>query len=60
MSKARDLLAAAQAVLQYAGKKKKLDASTEEYAILQTRKDEIAIYELSETKMPEAAPAVSN
>ena len=58
MSKARDLVAAAQAVLQHA-EKKKLDASTEEYAILQTLKDEIAVYELSETKMPEAAPAVS-
>ena len=59
MSKARDLVAAAQAVIQYAGKKK-LDASPEEYAILQTLKDEIAIYELSETKMSEAAPAVSH
>ena len=58
MSKARDLVAAAQAVLQYA-EKTKLDGSTEEYAILQTLKHEIAIYELSETKMPEAAPAVS-
>jgi hypothetical protein len=37
-----------------------LDASTEEYAILQTLKDEIAIYELSETKLPEAAPDVSH
>ena len=58
MSKARDLVAAAQAVIQYA--EKKLDASTEEYAILQTLKDEIAGYEISETKMPEAAPAVSH
>ena len=58
MSKARDLVAAAQAVIQYA--EKKLDASTEDYAILQTLKDEIAIDELSETKMPEAAPAVSH
>ena len=58
MSKARDLLAAAQAVLQYA-EKTKLDGSTEEYAILQPLKDEIAIYELSETKLPAAAPAVS-
>ena len=57
MSKARDLVAAAQAVIQYAGKKK-LDASPEEYAILQTLKDEIAVYEISETKMPEATPAV--
>ena len=56
MSKARDLVAAAQAVLQHA--EKRLDASTEEYAILQTLKDEIAVYEISETKMPEAAPAV--
>jgi len=58
VSKARDLVAAAQPVLQYA--EKKLGASTEEYAILQTLKHEIAIYELSETKMPEAAPAVSH
>ena len=57
MSKARDLVAAAQAVLQHA--EKRLDASTEEYAILQPPKDEIAIYELSETKLPAAAPAVS-
>jgi hypothetical protein len=49
-------VAAAQAVLQHA--EKRLDASTEEYAILQTLKDEIAVYEISETKMPEAAPAV--
>ena len=56
MSKARDLVAAAQAVRQHA--EKKLDASTEEYAILQTLKDEIAVYEISETKMPEATPAV--
>ena len=58
MSKARDLVAAAQAVLQHA--EKKLDASTEEYAILQTFKHEIAIYELSETKMPEAEFALSH
>jgi hypothetical protein len=58
VSKARDLVAAAQAVLQHA--EKKLDASTEEYAILQTLKDEIAVYGISETKMPEAAPAVSH
>ena len=58
MSKARDLVAAAQAVLQHA--EKKLDGSTEEYAILQTFKHEIAIYELSETKVSEAAPAVSH
>jgi hypothetical protein len=58
VSKARDLVAAAQAVLRHA--EKKLDASTEEYAILQTLKHEIAIYELSETKMPEATPAVSH
>jgi hypothetical protein len=58
VSKARDLVAAAQAVLQYA--EKKLDASTEEYAILQPLKDEVAVYEISETKMPEASPAVSH
>ena len=58
MSKARDLVAAAQAVLQHA--EKKLDASTEEYAILQTLKDEIAIDELSETKLLAADPAVSH
>jgi hypothetical protein len=51
-------VAAAQAVLQHA--EKKLDAFTEEYAILQTFKHEIAIYELSETKVSEAAPAVSH
>ena len=58
MSKARDLVAAAQAVLQHA--EKKLDASTEEDAILQTLMDEIAVYEISETKLPEADPAVSH
>ena len=58
MSKARDLVAAAQAVIQYA--EKKLDASTEDYAILQTLKDEIAIDELSETKMLAADPAISH
>jgi hypothetical protein len=59
VSKARDLLAAAQAVIQYA-EKKKLDASREEYAILQPLKDEIAVYEISETKLRAAAPAVSH
>ena len=58
MSKARDLVAAAQAVIQYA--EKKLDASTVDYAILQTLKDEIAIDELSETKMLAADPAISH
>jgi hypothetical protein len=58
VSKARDLVAAAQTVLQHA--EKKLDASTEEYAILQPLKDEIAIYEISETKLRAAAPAVSH
>jgi hypothetical protein len=58
VSKASDLVAAAQPVLQYA--EKKLDGFTEEYAILQPLKDEIAIYELSETKLRAAAPAVSH
>ena len=59
MSKARDLLAAAQAVLQYA-EKTKLDGSAQEYAILQPLKDAIAIYEISETKLRAAAPAFSH
>jgi hypothetical protein len=55
----KDLIAAARALILLA-EKTKLDASTEGYETVQTLKDEITLFERSDTKVSEAELALSN
>ena len=60
MAGTKDLFNAAHALILLA-EKRKLDATTEGYTIIQTLKDEMAIYEISQKAVaPEAELALSH